>query len=169
MGHLLFKSSAETFPVPLIVGDVFDPSILDPVPPFNNAPQTPIPSLSSLKSLNPLAGHVSVIHATLFFHLFGGEKELQLARGMAGLLSPEPGSVILGTQVGSTTKKVSQSSDGANFYLHSPESWKELWTQVFGQGMVEIETVLKPLTLDVYKNAANHPDSFVLFWSVTRI
>jgi hypothetical protein len=110
-----------------------------------------------LNSLNPLAGHVSAICASYFFHLFSKERQLQFTQRITGLLSPEPEPIILGSQAGYPEK----SSDGANLYCHSAESWKELWIgQAFEEGTVEIEAVLKPV---------DNIDTFMLEWFVTRI
>lgn len=162
MGHELFRTTPETFPVPIIVADIFDPSILEPVASCKYPPKTPIPALSSLTSLNPLRGHISVIHASYFFHLFSEEKQLLLAQALAGLLSPEPGSVIFGTQVGhpGPTKIITKSADGANLYCDSPESWRSLWIgPVFEQSEVEFEVTIS--RVENYK-------TYLLEWSVTR-
>jgi len=40
------------------------------------------------------------MYASLLFHLFSEEKQLHLLRALAGLLSPEPGSMIFGLHIG---------------------------------------------------------------------
>ena len=170
LGHELFKSTPESFPVPFVGGDVFDPSILEPVAPYKETPQAPIPALSSLTSLNPLRGHVSVIHASSFFHLFSETRQLQLARALAGLLSPEPGSVMFGSQIGSPVKGLKQSSNGGRMFCHSPESWRELWVgPVFKQDNVEVEILLKPIDRNYFGMLVETPEVAVLIWSVTRV
>jgi hypothetical protein len=172
LGHELFKSNPKIFPVPFIAGDVFDPTILEPISPHNNAPATPLPTLSSLASLNPLSGHVSIIHASLFFHLFSEERQLHLARALAGLLSPEPGSVILGLQMGCLVKDIKQTIDGITLYGHSPESWEQLWDgQVFYQGKVKVEVSesLQRIERSNILKAKDDINTFVLAWSVTRV
>jgi hypothetical protein len=169
LGNELFKSTPETFPVPFIEGDIFDLAILKPIPPRNDPSKTPIPSLASLTSLNPLRGHVSVIHASSFFHLFDEERQRQLAKALAGLLSPEPGSIIFGSQVGSSVCELKQSSNGRMF-CHSPESWKELWGgQVFVPDIFEVEARLDPISRDDFAMRAVPSDIFILAWSVTRV
>jgi len=171
LGHELFKSDPKTFPVPFIAGDVFDPTILEPVSPHNNAPATPLPTLSSLTSLNPLSGHVSIIHASSFFHLFSEERQLHIARALAGLLSPEPGSVILGLQMGCPAKDIKQTTDEFTVYCHSPESWEQLWVgRVFDQSKVKVEVSLQRIERqDLFLKAMDNIDIFVLAWSVTRV
>ena len=123
--------------MPFVAGDVFDPAHLETVPPFYAPPETPVPQLNTLTSLNPLRGHVSAIHASLFFHLFDEEKQLQLARKLAGLLSPEPGSVIMGAhggrpEKGLRTEVMRPNSHGITMFCHSPESLGRLFEHAFG-------------------------------------
>ncbi|KAI0336237.1 hypothetical protein GY45DRAFT_1316357 [Cubamyces sp. BRFM 1775] len=176
LGHKLFNTTRETFPVPFVPGDAFDPAHLAPVPPFYSPPDTPVPELKTLTSLNPLRGHVSVIHTSAFFHLFGEEQQAQLAQAVAGLLSPEPGSMILGLHVGLPEKgfrpgKRGRVHDGEPMFCHSPESWKELWDgQVFKKGTVKVEAFIHQIER---KDLANVPGaettSHLLVWSVTRL
>ncbi|KAF9446768.1 hypothetical protein P691DRAFT_167687 [Macrolepiota fuliginosa MF-IS2] len=143
-GHELFKSTPETFPAGFIGGDIFDPSILRPRQPFYQPPATPRPqNLRTLESLTPLQGHISAICVLWFFHLYGEEKQIELAKQLASLLSPEPGSVIFGSQRGEPIKKTGDSLWGYSPMCHSPESWKELWDRVFKKGTVRVETELE--------------------------
>lgn len=148
-----------------MAGDALDPSILSIVPPAQGAKQT-LPDLSNLTSLNPLHGHCSVINASAFFHLFSEEQQLHLARALAGLLSPEPGSIICGVQVGATEKGiVTLLVNGRDYdhFSHSPRSWTAMWDgEVFEKGEVEITAVIRKLQLmDVATE--------LLFWSVKRL
>ncbi|PFH52914.1 hypothetical protein AMATHDRAFT_1652 [Amanita thiersii Skay4041] len=146
-GHDLFRSTPDTFPAAFVPGDAFDPGILAPRDLFFEQPRSPPPDLKSLKSLNPLQGHVSAIHASSFFHLFSEEKQLELTRNVATLLSPTPGSIIFGSQVGEPMKRIRTvvtSGDAHSMLCHSPESWAELWNgQVFPKGTVHVETSLQ--------------------------
>ncbi|KAI0662436.1 hypothetical protein C8Q70DRAFT_1088892 [Cubamyces menziesii] len=176
LGHKLFNTTPETFPVPFVPGDAFDPAHLAPVPPFYSPPDTPRPELKTLTSLNPLRGHVSVIHTSAFFHLFVEEQQFKLAQAVAGLLSPEPGSMILGLHVGLPEKgfrpgKRERAHGGGPMFCHSPESWKELWDgQVFKKGTVKVEAFIHEIER---KDLANVPGaettSHLLVWSVTRL
>ncbi|KAJ7873999.1 hypothetical protein B0H14DRAFT_2224458, partial [Mycena olivaceomarginata] len=92
IGHELFRSTPETFPVVFLPGDALDAEFLEPSTPLTAPSEikgSP-PPLSSLTSLTPLRGHVSVIHISSVFHLFSEEQQLQLARSLAELLSPSP-------------------------------------------------------------------------------
>jgi len=99
-------------------------------PPLDAPPEASAPALSSLTTLTPLHGHVSVIHTSSFFHLFSEEKQLELARKLAGLLSPLPGSMIFGLHSRQAEKGLrTESSElrtGDYMFCHSDESWKEL-------------------------------------------
>jgi hypothetical protein len=103
--------------------------------------------------------------------MFNEEGQFHLARGLAGLLSPEPGSVILGSQMGSPEKSIKQTTDGFNAYCHSPESWKELWNgQVFDKGKVKVEVSLLHIERkSIFLKAIDGIDIFVMAWSVTRL
>ena len=160
LGHELFKSTPESFPVPFIPGDAFDPNILVSVPPFYDVPSTPIPSLSSLSSLTPLHGHISAIHTSSFFHLFSEERQLQLAQALASLLYPLPGSLILGIHLGLPERGNRPRPSGSSMFCHSPDSWRDLWDGiVFKKGTVDVQAKLKDVSNDTY----------LLIWSVTRL
>lgn len=171
LGHKLFRSTPETFTVPFITGDVFDPLNLEPISPFNDAPKTPIPTLSTLTSLNPLRGHVSVIHASSLFHLFGEEKQFKLARALAALLSPEPGSIIFGSHGGLPEKGMRKTTFmGTTRFCHSAESWQELWDgQIFNSGTVKVEASVKRADLREPSMPEQAVERFWLVWSVTRL
>ena len=154
-----------------VPGDVFDPSHLTIAPPIYTPASDPVPALSALTSLNPLRGHISAIHASAFFHLFDEAKQEHVARALAGLLSAEPGSIILGThacvlQKGERTFSFGlDDTDTHTLFCHCPESWKELWDgQVFAKGSVSVETrVTDFLGLGAEKGF------YFLEWCVTRL
>ena len=137
------------------------------------------PTLSNLTSLNPLAGRVSAIYVSAVFHLFPAEGQSRLARALAGLLSPLPGSMISGSHNAAPdgqegVSDVLQSADGSEAitqFRHSPSTWKALWDgEVFEKGTVKVDT-----ELDVWKSEGMAGGSvaalefYVLRWSVTRL
>jgi len=170
LGHELFKSTPDSFPATFIAGDAFNPEFLKPHAPFYEAPQTGPPELSSLTSLTPLQGHISIIHASSFFHLFGEEGQLQLAKSLASLLSPLPGSMIFGIHRGSETKGVRE-IESRDRFCHSPESWEELWDgQIFEKGTVKVEAHLTSSSKDHQEAGTNTEWRRArLVWSVTRL
>ncbi|CDO70895.1 hypothetical protein BN946_scf184829.g3 [Trametes cinnabarina] len=180
LGHKLFKTTPETFPVPFVAGDAFDPAHLEPVPPFYSPPDTPRPELATLTSLNPLRGHVSAIHASAFFHLFDEGEQFKLAQALAGLLSPEPGSMLLGVHGGrhekgyrTETGTRRRAHGGGLMFAHSPDSWTELWDGlIFTKGSVKVEAFLQETERNDLRNVPGVlPEAkfYVLVWSVTRL
>jgi hypothetical protein len=154
-GHQLFKSTPETFPVAFIPGDVFDPAFISLRGPFlsiTDVKETVTPPLSTLSSLIPLQGKISAIHMSSFFHLFPEDRQLQLAKIVSSLLSPEKGSVIFGQHVGMPVKGYTGRDVKHNEverFCHSPESWMQMWVEdVFGgkdedgNDRVKVETEL---------------------------
>jgi hypothetical protein len=117
--------------------------------------------------LTPLQGHVAVIHASSLFHLFDEARQLQLAQAFASLLSPLPGSLILGMHVGLAEKGFrSRPNSDHKMFCHSPETWRELWvTKVFKPGTVDVKAVLKEFPIPGNPTLT----SSVLIWSVTRL
>jgi len=176
LGHKLFRTTPETYPIAFIRGDAFDPKHLKVVPPLltANAPTVdtvpPALDLRSLTSLNPLHGRVAAIHASSFFHLFREEKQLHLARALAGLLSPEPGSIIFGLHVALAEKGFTtpETGVGHRLFCHSPVTWAQLWDgEVFEKGVVNVQTKL----VEVVGNFRGGGDqtTTLLIWSVTRL
>ena len=177
LGHKLFRTTQETYPIAFIPGDVFDPKHLDIVPPLASAhvptgpPEDSTLDLRSLTSLNPLHGRVFAIHASFFFHIFDEEKQLHVARAFAGLLSAEPGSMIFGLHIGSPDKGfiTSPAHKDRQMFCHSPESWTELWDGlVFEKGVVCVQAKLVPVE---WKEPDGSPSIVfkTLVWSVTRL
>ena len=168
-GHQLFKTTPETFPAAFLVGDVFDPTFVSSREPFSELPTTPRPTnLGSLTSLIPLQGHASAIFACSFFHLFGEDGQLELARRLAALLSPLPGSVIFGSHVGIGEKgKRLRWGSKAEMFCHSPESWRDLWeSQIFRECSIKVEARLH--TVERF-DPLGAPNVTFLVWSVTRL
>ncbi|KAF9059547.1 hypothetical protein BDP27DRAFT_1273795 [Rhodocollybia butyracea] len=143
-GHDLFKSTPSTFPVIFIPGDVLDPSFISIQAPLQTTSATSIPlqsilqsELGTLKSLDPLRGHLSAIHTSAFFHLFNREEQLLIAKKLASLLSPLPGSIIFGSHLGfSEPHEEVENGTGISLFGHSLESWKKMWEEeVFTNGI----------------------------------
>ncbi|PIL30912.1 hypothetical protein GSI_07081 [Ganoderma sinense ZZ0214-1] len=173
-GHRLFKSTQETFPARFFAGDVFNPEHLETVPPFTSPPTTPRPHLPTLNCLNPLRGHVSAIHISAVFHLFGEEQQVRLAHSIAGLLSPEPGSIIFGMQSGRAEKGFRveagrPTSHGGQMFCFSPETWREMWENVFPKGTIRVDANLKEVERPDLKPVSEDARFWLLTWCVTRL
>ncbi|KAJ3990131.1 hypothetical protein F5890DRAFT_698552 [Lentinula detonsa] len=171
-GHDLFHSNTSTFPVLFIPGNVLDSSFISIQPPlqFEESPSdfssVSLESLLSInsesQSLNPLRGYLSAIHTSAFFHLFDKDEQILIAKKLASLLSPLPGSVIFGSQRGADEpQEGARNSTGTLYYRHSPETWKEMWEKdVFG-GKVDLIRVDAGLSLDEGRE--------IIWWTVTRL
>lgn len=166
LSHELFRTTPASYLGCLLPGDVFDPEFLSIAARPNDASSTPAIDLSSLKSLNHLHGRISAINATKFFHLFTEDKQLHLARALAGLLSAQPGSVICGDQVGTLEKgMVTANISGSEHQLfaHSPKTWSSLWDgEVFEKGSVKVET-------ELIEVAIREVQFLMMRWSVVRL
>ncbi|KAI0737400.1 hypothetical protein C8Q80DRAFT_1212744 [Daedaleopsis nitida] len=172
IGHKLFRSTPETFPVPFISGDVFDPAFLETVSPTYAKPAAPAPKLTAVKTLSELRGHVSAITICSVFHLFKTEEEQSaLARAIACLLSPEPGSMIIGGHAGLHNAGMRGSTTHGEMYCHSPDSWKELWDgQIFKKGTVKVDAVINETAHKVLRDGELHDvPQLYLRWTVKRL
>jgi hypothetical protein len=174
VGHKLFRTTPESYPAKFLAGDAFDDAHLCPTAPVPSGPPS---SIASVKSLTELRGHISVIHASsLFhlFHLFGEEKQFELAKRVASLLDPRPGSIIFGAQ-GGTPVKGQREGFRRTAFCHSPESWTELWEeQIFEKGQVKVTVNLIDVDTAVERSDRVFPPEagakrYWLFWSVERL
>ncbi|KAJ4480100.1 hypothetical protein J3R30DRAFT_3288682 [Lentinula aciculospora] len=168
-GHALFNSSPLTFPVAFVSGNVLDSSFISIQPPV----QEPLPNVASIslqsflstnpKSLDPLRGHISAIHTSAFFHLFDKDEQSLIAKKLASLLSPLPGSIIFGSQRGACEpQEVARNSSGTSYYRHSPETWKAMWEgEVFSGNNDMMIRVDAGLSFDGGKE--------ILWWTITRL
>ena len=132
---------------------------------------TVTPPLNTLTSLIPLQGKVSAIYMSSFFHIFPEDRQLQLAKIVSSLLSPEKGSIIFGQQLGMPAKGL---KDDVSL-CHSPESWKQMWVEdVFGgkdkdgNDTVKVETELISAAKIGLENSSED-EALFLRWSVTRL
>ncbi|KAI6039680.1 hypothetical protein EDC04DRAFT_2568253 [Pisolithus marmoratus] len=166
LSNFLFRTSKDTWAGHFIPGDVLDPEMLCVAPITRGSKLGLPPDLSTLTSLNPLHGRCSIIYASCFLHLFTEEQQVHLGRALAGLLSPEPGSLICGIQISMKEKGSKPMVFGSSEYTmfcHSPQSWTELWDgTVFEKGEVEVKT-------NVWEVSATGQTVDVLAWSVKRL
>ena len=177
LGHELFSSTATTFPVHFIPGDIMDPSFLSlapTLPTASNAEPRVGLALSSVRSLNVLHGHVSAISTGAFFHLFTFDQQLHIARLLAGLLSPIPGSMLIGVQGGLATKGLWTPGQGTQMHGHSPHSWREMWEDIFAEADAKVEVkarLRKEIGGDDFFGTwpGNTEPYHVLEWSVIRL
>ncbi|KAJ6471691.1 hypothetical protein DFH09DRAFT_954321, partial [Mycena vulgaris] len=168
----------ETFPVAFLAGDVLDGGFLAPaVPQPTSTSAPPSPPLTTITSLTALTGHVSILHISYVFHQFDDQQQIDLARAIAGLLSPLPGSMMLGSQVG---KKIMgylpgparYPGDQGQVFAPLPESWTAMWEDIFPKGTVRVEATLrKREECYPWELLAPTPegDDGILTWSIARL
>lgn len=97
--------------------------------------------------LTPLEGHIDIIHASSFFHLFGYEGQKKIARRVVQILKPQKDSLLVGRQVGNVKahEEESSASGSGSMYLHDVESWKQMWKEIGDETGTqwEVEAVLE--------------------------
>lgn len=184
-GHVLCRSTPESFPVTFLAGDALDPEFLSPI--LYEVETRPPLDLARNRTLNALKGKCSVIYARSFFHVFDEVQQYQLAHALGSLLSPEKGSVIFGSHAGNTEKGLvahKKIAGKESTFFHSPSSWEELWCEtsladprggmarwgedtlerpVFLFGEVRVETSLK------FASSGSGMRGYYMDWSVTRL
>ena len=165
IGHRLFRSDQHVFPVSFVEADIFDEAALS----STAAPSPLPPALKKLRTLTPLKGHASVILLQMVFHLWDERRQLRLARRLAQLLSPEPGSLIFGRQMGDAQPREIL-LQGQPHYVHNPETWVSMWSKVFPEGTVEYHTELRDLPADLIAATMDMVGvRQFLTWSIKRL
>jgi len=111
------------------------------------------------------------MYASLLFHLFSEEKQLHLSRALAGLLSPEPGSMIFGLHIGLAERGFVSYTGNRPMFCHSPESWAQMWDSlVFEKDVVQVRTKLLHVEWKEFKgDEVSSQPCPLLLWSVTRL
>ncbi|KAF9241068.1 hypothetical protein BU15DRAFT_45267 [Melanogaster broomeanus] len=167
LGHVLFRSTPESFPATFVAGNALDPAFLSPLA---GGPEPPAAvDLSAISTLNDLRGKVSAIWATSLFHLFSETNQRQLAHALRCLLSPRSGSVIFGSHIAMPEKGVFTGKvlgKEVTMFCHDPESWRELWGiegPVFSSDSVKLDTVLRKM------RSGDGEEVRILVWSITRL
>jgi len=175
LGHKLFRSTPETFPAAFVPGDALSEDFLRWEPLLDTAHTAPAPDLHNLKTLTPLSGRISAIHASLFFHLFDESTQFRMAHLLSSLLSPEPGSIIFGIHLAAKVKgMVVREYSGSpetrrEAFAHSPESWKELWErEIFREKKIKVWGMLREISRDGVPGSSSNMATF-LIWSITRL
>lgn len=131
LGYKLYNDRSDC-KITFLQGDIFSSDFLRNPSPSTSESSTPaLQQLSTLKTLNPLLGHVRAISAFSFFHLFSEPAQLDLAHRCASLLSPKPGSVIFGAHQGMVEKgfvtRDKGEGKGEGMFCHDLQSWKDMW------------------------------------------
>ncbi|KAK6335712.1 hypothetical protein TWF730_003090 [Orbilia blumenaviensis] len=120
LSYELFKDG-ETLKSTFFKGDIFDLATFTPI-----RGDTSDPAL-----FEKIKGEIDIISARSFLHLFSPGQEFKAACQIVEILKNEPGSIIMGRQVGSFTPGVESISLGKReVFRHNAETWTEFWTRV---------------------------------------
>ncbi|KAA1130153.1 hypothetical protein PGTUg99_008731 [Puccinia graminis f. sp. tritici] len=191
LGYKLFRDSDR--PIPYFLGNVLEPEVLD-VKSSTKVDHAKI-DLHSLKDLNPLKGAARFITLNQLFHFFDEAGQRKLAERCALLLSDEAGSTIFGMHIGGVKKgleshksvyfpnfclnstsltdenNLSAIASNERMYVHSPETWKELWESVFAPRKVKLVSELVEVGPEAHLIPLFPGCSSMqrLYWSVTLV
>ncbi|KAJ5895224.1 hypothetical protein N7495_006915 [Penicillium taxi] len=78
-----------------------------------------------------LTSKIDIVNAASFFHLFNWDKQVIIAKRLVSLLNAQPGSLVIGRQVGCIDPVDPDDKENTPpHYRHDPASWKRLWEQV---------------------------------------
>jgi hypothetical protein len=173
LGHKLYKSNPSSLGVKFLAGNILDETFIGSgTITYGSTPKEITVDLNSLTSLAPLQGCISFISASCLFHLFPEAEQLEIARQFAALLSPEPGSMIFGIQVGLLEKGARTNKAIGNIFCHSNDSWKQLWDgEVFQKGSVKVEaeTIKQSEGEILGPDPEREDDYYLMLWSITRL
>jgi SAM-dependent methyltransferase len=120
----------------------------------------------SNSALKDLQGSIDMVYAGSFFHLWGFDKQVEVSKSVAALLRPEPGSMILGRQIGAVEAAEQVSATGT-MYRHNPESFKKMWKEI-GEDLgidFTVDASLKPLQRE---HSDWHTNGTKRLWFVVR-
>lgn len=86
----------------------------------------------SKPELEALNGTISIVYAGSIFHLFDLTKQRQLVKRTVEFLAPQPGSLVLGRQVGDVNAGLYQhvTNGSGSMFRHNEQSWRKLWDDV---------------------------------------
>jgi SAM-dependent methyltransferase len=79
--------------------------------------------------ITSLAKKVKVINSGMFMHLWDWEKQIEVAKRMIYLLTPDKGAMITGLHFGSRSAGMWEAVKESPMFVHNPETLKDLWGQ----------------------------------------
>lgn len=144
LGYELFRDR-EKLKTRFLIADIFDPQ----------------------SALMGIKGQVDMVYAGSFFHLWGYEKQVEVSKAVVALLCPQPGSMILGRQVGATEPLEKEGPTGT-MYRHNVESFQKMWNEIGNDLGIDftVDAKLKPLGRDHQKFHLD--DTTRRLWFVVR-
>ena len=87
-------------------------------------------------SLDNIKGKVTLLYTGAVFHLFWEDDQRIFAEKIKSLLATEGEVVVFGLHRGEREKGIRKSQIShrvIHHFAHSPQSWKELWTEILGK------------------------------------
>ncbi|KAI4936481.1 hypothetical protein J4E85_001811 [Alternaria conjuncta] len=154
LGYELFRDR-EKLKASFLTADIFDPE----------------------SALTNIQGQMDIVYAGSFFHLWGYEKQVQVSKAVVALLCPQPGSMILGRQVGATEPLEKEGPTGT-MYRHNVESFQNMWKEIGNDLGINftVDAKLKPLDHGnrpadtyFYTDAQRHPKANAIVYAEAYI
>ncbi|KAJ5215455.1 uncharacterized protein N7498_001862 [Penicillium cinerascens] len=85
-----------------------------------------------------------IVHASNFFHLWNWDRQVEAAKLVVKLLAPEPGSMIIGSQVGSKRARALELPVSKDpLFIQSLKTFRLLWEQVGRETGVKFEVTVE--------------------------
>ena len=121
-----------------------------------------------------LSGKINIVNAASFFHLFNWDQQVIVAKQVVRLLAAQPGSLVIGRQVGYADPVDPDDKENApKHYRHSPEMWKRFWDQVGREtgSKWEVQSTMETWSGQdhVFKNYHEGVETFKLRFVVRRV
>jgi hypothetical protein len=82
--------------------------------------------------VDDLAGKVNLLYTGAVFHLFSESQQRVFAEKISSLLATTGEVTVFGAHRGAQVVGARPHRAGGILFSHSPESWKELWTEILG-------------------------------------
>lgn len=119
-----------------------------------------------------LTGKLDIVNTASFFHLFGWDQQIIVAKRIVSLLRARPGSLLIGRQVGcADPDDTNNEGKESLIYRHNLETWKSLWTQVQEETGTQWEVEGRFEDWSAYTKGvmrALHGDNPIRIWFVVR-
>lgn len=121
--------------------------------------------------LKELEGKLDIVYTGSFFHLFGYDKQVQASKNVARFLKAQPGSLVVGRQVGGIKageREHRTNRNGGTMYRHDVKSFQKMWTDVGNDLGLKFSIDARLHARDEDTAAFHQPDTrilrFVIRW-----
>jgi hypothetical protein len=79
--------------------------------------------------ITALAKAVKIMNSGYFMHMWGWDKQVEIAKRMIHLLSSEKGAIVTGVHFGSQSPGKWAAAKNKQMFLHNSDTLNELWQQ----------------------------------------